>query len=317
MPAHRYIEPARVSLQCLGLKKTEKLLIITDQNKLSIAWALFDASLELEANVQLIRIPVPPSHGSEPPEPLPEYMLKFDAIIAPTTMSISHTDARRIASKADVRIATMPDILEETFLRTMKADYQKIASRGRAIARLLIKAARVKVVSPSGTDISFSKDDRKVLIDTGLIHSPGAFSNLPAGEVFVAPVEGSGNGVIAVDGSMAGVGLLDKPLIITINDGYAVKIEGEKADALLEIIKPHGQKARNLAEFGIGTNDRAQLCGSPLEDEKVIGTIHFALGDNQSVGGSVSVPSHLDGIIKKPTVWFDETMVMKAGAFIA
>jgi hypothetical protein len=62
----KYIAPARISLECLGLRQGEKILIITDENKLSIAWALFDAALEIGANVQLVRIPVAESHGSEP-----------------------------------------------------------------------------------------------------------------------------------------------------------------------------------------------------------------------------------------------------------
>ena len=316
MPAHRYIKPAIVTLGCLGLKSAEKLLIITDQNKLSIAWALFDAALEMGAEVQLIRIPVAETHGSEPPEPLPEYMTKFDAIIAPTTKSISHTKARRTASKAGVRIATMPDILEETFLRTMEADYKAIAARGEQLAALLEKVEHVRITSPLGTEISFEKAGRKILNDSGLLHGKGDFGNLPAGEVFLAPMEGSGDGVLAIDGSMAGFGLLDMPLMITIEKGYAVEISGNKGDQLAKLIEPHGKDGRNLAEFGIGTNDKARLCGSPLEDEKVLGTVHFALGDNQSMGGSVAVSSHLDGIILKPTVWFDDKIIMSDGRFI-
>ncbi|MCP4583205.1 MAG: aminopeptidase [candidate division Zixibacteria bacterium] len=316
MPARKYIKPAQTSMKCLGLKQTEKLLIITDQNMLSIAWSLFDAALEIGANVQLIRIPVADSHGSEPPEPLPEFMLKFDAVIAPTTKSMSHTDARRAATKAGVRIATMPGILEETFIRAMAADYEIIAARGKALAKHMKLTKLIKVTSPSGTDIEFTKNDRKILVDTGLVHSPGNFCNLPAGEVFIAPNEGSGNGIIAVDGSMAGIGLVKSPLFITIEKGYAAKFKGYKAQELEQLLQPFGKDARNLAEFGIGTNDKARLCGSPLEDEKVIGTIHLALGDNQSMGGNVAVSSHLDGIIKRPSVWFDDRLVMRDGEFI-
>lgn len=316
MPSHKYIKPAQSTMKCLGIKSGEKLLIITDQNKLSIAWALFDAALEIGANVQLIRIPVATTHGSEPPDPLPEYMLKFDAIIAPTSKSISHTRARRAACEAGVRIATMPDILEETFLRAMEADYEKIADRGHRLAKRLEKADIIKATSTSGTNITFNKGNRRVLVDTGLVLKPGDFSNLPAGEVFIAPLETTGNGIIAVDGSMAGLGLMERPLVITIKDGYAVKIDGYQAGELEKMLESHGKDGKNLAEFGIGTNDKARLCGSPLEDEKVIGTIHLALGDNKTMGGNVSVSSHLDGIIKSPSVWFDDAQIMKDGEFL-
>jgi leucyl aminopeptidase (aminopeptidase T) len=71
-----------------------------------------------------------------------------------------------------------------------------------------------------------------------------------------------------------------------------------------------------VAEFGIGTNDKAILTGNILEDEKVMGTIHIAFGDNKSMGGSVRVASHLDGLINHPTVWLDETKIMEDGRLL-
>jgi aminopeptidase len=74
-----------------------------------------------------------------------------------------------------------------------------------------------------------------------------------------------------------------------------------------------GKGARNIAEFGIGTNDSAKLSGILLEDEKVMGTIHLALGNNITMGGTFNVPIHLDGLVKKPTVWMDGKLIMKDG----
>ena len=54
-----------------------------------------------------------------------------------------------------------------------------------------------------------------------------------------------------------------------------------------------------------------------LEDEKVMGTeSHIAFGDNKSMGGTVRVASHLDGLVTSPTVWFDDTLVMDAGRLL-
>jgi aminopeptidase len=316
MSDSKFTKPAQKCLECLSVKKREKVLIITDQNKLPIAWAIFDAALELGANVQLIRIPVGLTHGEEPPQPLPEYMRKFEIIIAPTTKSISHTNARRNASNSGVRIATMPDILEDTFLRAIDTNYWQIAERNQAIAKLMTSAKMIKVTSPSGTDIMFSKEKRLPHTDTGLLPNPGDFANLPAGEVYVAPLEDTGRGVAVFDGSMAGIGLLEEPLVVTFKYGYAEDVKGFGSEKLHNMLKSFGRIACNLAEFGIGTNDKAQLCGSPLEDEKVIGTIHLALGDNISMGGKIAVAQHLDGIIKKPSVWFDDNLIMKDGIFM-
>ena len=105
-------------------------------------------------------------------------------------------------------------------------------------------------------------------------------------------------------------------ITIRVKDGYAVEIEGgDAAEALRSVIDPLGKPARNVAELGIGTNDKAVLTGSVLEDEKVMGTIHIALGDNSHMGGVVCVPSHLDGIVLAPTVVVDGVTIMESGQF--
>ncbi|MFA6456616.1 MAG: aminopeptidase, partial [Bacteroidota bacterium] len=90
---------------------------------------------------------------------------------------------------------------------------------------------------------------------------------------------------------------------------------GSEAETLKKLLEPHGKDAYNVAEFGIGTNDKAIITGKIIEDEKVMGTIHIAFGDNKSMGGTVRVASHLDGLVKHPTVWFDDNKIMADGQF--
>jgi len=66
----------------------------------------------------------------------------------------------------------------------------------------------------------------------------------------------------------------------------------------------------------VGTNDAAQIIGNILEDEKVMGTIHIAFGNNVSMGGTVNVPIHLDGIIQSPTVELDGRLLMDNGRLL-
>ena len=131
-------------------------------------------------------------------------------------------------------------------------------------------------------------------------------------------MEGTANGVFVVDGSMAGLGLIKKTkLKIKVEKGYATKITGGVlAKKLIKQLDSVGKQARNIAEFGIGTNDSAKLSGILLEDEKVLGTVHIALGNNITMGGSVNVPLHLDGVIKKPTVYLDNKIIMKNGTLL-
>jgi leucyl aminopeptidase (aminopeptidase T) len=118
---------------------------------------------------------------------------------------------------------------------------------------------------------------------------------------------------------MSGIGSLDaqEPIKIRVKNGYAVEISGGAgAAALRGKLEPLGAKAFNIAEFGIGTNDAARIIGSILEDEKVMGTIHIALGNNMSMGGTVDVPVHLDGIVKSPTVELDGALIMDRGKLL-
>ena len=104
------------------------------------------------------------------------------------------------------------------------------------------------------------------------------------------------------------------PVTVHVQAGYATKIEGgSEAAKLMKLLEPMGKKAYNIAELGIGTNDQAIITGAILEDEKVMGTVHIALGNNISMGGTCDVGIHLDGVILEPTVLIDGRMIMEKG----
>ena len=257
------------------------------------------------------------TNGEEPPAPIADLMTKVDVVLCPTSKSLTHTDARRAASAAGVRVGTLPGVTEEIMVRCMNADYTRIAARTATLCALMEQTRIVRVQAPAGTDITMPIEGRHAHASNGLFRHKGEWGNLPTGEAYLAPLEGRSNGVVVVDGSMAGIGLVSSPLRIVVKDGFAEEITGgAEAQRLVALLEPHGRDARTVAEFGIGTNDRARLTGVILEDEKVMGTIHIALGDNKSMGGSVRVASHLDGLITKPTVWFDDRKIMDAGRFV-
>jgi leucyl aminopeptidase (aminopeptidase T) len=152
--------------------------------------------------------------------------------------------------------------------------------------------------------------------DGGILTKPGSFGNLPAGETMLAPVEGTTNGIFIVEGAFASIPT-DKPINVTVNDGMATSISGGKAAVELDTtVNRIGDKARNIAELGIGTNPKADPNGSVLEAEKAYGTVHIALGNNMSYGGTVNVPFHSDGIILSPTLTIDNQVILKNGEFM-
>jgi leucyl aminopeptidase (aminopeptidase T) len=309
----KLFKAAQVAINnCLMVKKGESVLVITDQPLRKIGYAFREAAEEAATEAMLLEILPRSSNGEEPPEPVAKFMKDFDVLIIPTSKSMSHTKARREACEAGARCVTLPGILEDTMERTLNADYQEIAKRSTKLAEMVSRGKTARVTTPAGTDITMSIQGRECHADTGLVYSPGDFSNLPAGEAYIAPVEGTANGIIVVDGSM--VGKVKKPIRIVVKDGFATEITGgASAEELEKMLEPFGQPGRNVAELGIGTNHKARIVGSVLEDEKVMGTVHMALGDNKSMGGNVSVQSHLDGILLEPTLRIDEEKIMEGG----
>ncbi len=300
---------------CMGAKKNESILVVTDELKREIGLSLYENAKRLGHNSLFVEMRSGKINGEEPPAAIADLMKKFDVVFCPTAKSLTHTDARRSASRLGSRIATFPGITKEIMIRGMNADYNSISKRSIKLAKILEKGNRIRVTAPAGTDISFDIKGMKPIASKGLFHKKGESGNLPTGETYLAPVEGTANGVFVVDGSMAGFGLLKNAnLRIEVKDGFATKISGGPiAKKLVAMLDKVGKGARNIAEFGIGTNDSAKLSGVLLEDEKVMGTIHLALGNNITMGGTFNVPIHLDGLVKKPTVWMDGKLLMKDG----
>ena len=301
----------------MGLKSEETLLIITDETEREIAHSLLEEGKKLCKEAFLVEMKSREINGQEPPQQIAELMKMVDVVICPTQKSLTHTDARREAVKFGVRVATMPGIKIETMVRCLNADADKVIELTKKIAEALRKTSEIRVVTEKGTDITMPMKDRQILESTGVLRNKGESGNLPSGEVYLAPWEDKSNGKIVIDGSMAGIGMLETPITIEVINGYAEKIEGGKEAAkLTELLDKAGRDARAVAEFGVGTNYKAELIGEILEDEKVYGTIHIAFGNNKSMGGIISVGSHLDGLVKQPDVFFDGKLIMQKGKLV-
>jgi aminopeptidase len=302
---------------CMGLQPGERALVVTDEPLRTIGYAVFEAARGLGNEALLVEMPPRTTNGEEPPPEVAALMTQFDVVLCPTSKSLTHTDSRRSASAKGARVATLPGVTETVMVRCMNADYDEIAARTFRICGLMRATKVVRVTAPAGTDITLPIEGREAHASSGLFRDRGLWGNLPTGESYLAPLEGLSNGVVVVDGSMASVGMVDEPIRIVVRDGYATDITGgESARRFVALLEPHGRDARTVAEFGIGTNDKAILTGVILEDEKVMGTIHIAFGDNKSMGGTVRVASHLDGLVRQPTVWFDDRLIMEEGRLL-
>lgn len=325
----------------MGLKSGEALLVVTDVPRIQDWHKETKSKLEaMSERAMLARLVADISgegfpqcpvsfltfwstgrHGADPDEATSAQMEKADVLIALTTYSLSHTNARVGATRAGARVASMPEFEAHMFEADgpMAADYGQIAADCQVFADLLTAASRVHVRNPHGTDIRFSLEGRPGQVDAGIYTAPpGVWGNLPAGEAYAIPVEGTGEGILVAPAGWYPE--LSQDMIFHIEQGMVVELlgggaVGDKFRAMLKLgdDDPLYQARRNLAELGIGTNPNARKADNVLEAEKIKGTVHIAIGDNIHMGGQVEADLHDDFVQPQVDLFLDGKAVILGG----
>lgn len=243
---------------------------------------------------------------------------------APDGKSYDHIFNYLLRGVKEMRAFWSPGMSIDTFSRTVAIDYSLMRSRARALRAALDRADGVRVSSPGGTDILVPIRGRSSYGDDGDFSLPGMGGNLPAGEVFISPAVKSAEGTIVFDGSVSDIAgdiLIENPITCNLLGGFVMECSGGEEAERLEKALRHGMdmaaaltkkgmapeealryavNARHLGEFGIGLNTEARISGKMLEDEKVYGTCHFAIGFNYDADAPAMI--HLDGLVKQPTI---------------
>lgn len=243
------------------------------------------------------------------------------AVIALSNYSTSHTRFRDLLTRICLtRYASMPLFELGMFEGPMNIDWKQLDKITRDIARRINRAVAIDITTGNGSTISFATKGRKATADTGILRTPGAFGNLPAGEVYLAPVEGTAQGRLVLE--WAPTRELTSPVTLDVRDGYVTAVSGKEAyvSELRKKLKARKENS-NIAELGIGTNGRAKRPDNILESEKILGTIHIAFGDNSSFGGNVKTPFHQDYVFFQPTVTLirkdnSKEILMKKGRLV-
>lgn len=218
----------------------------------------------------------------------------------------------------------------EHFLRCLRVDYKTLGTRSAEIASRMRRANRVHITSPNGTDLFLDLDrNRKPNCDYDATqHRKGQGGNLPMGEVFVSPSIDSAEGTYVIDGSFNTqfpwtTVMVRNPVSLVFRKGQLVSVEGgREAEVFLRNVKEAEQRTKRMirqgkitpalgaryafatravGEFAIGLNEKAEIIGDLLIDEKRHGDAHIALG--RSYDGDPSL-IHMDAIVRKPKVVF-------------
>jgi leucyl aminopeptidase (aminopeptidase T) len=302
-----------VIADCLAVAAGEDVLVVADAETRELGDALRDRAAAAGADAVLALMDERADNGTEPPPPIAAALAASDVFVAPTSKSLSHTRARKAASDAGARGATMPGVTIDMLARVMAVDFAALRARSAAVARALSDAEEAHLSCPRGSDLRIDLRGRDGISDDGDLSAPGAFGNLPCGEGFIAPAGGEG---IIVASSLAAIGLATEPARLTVRDGRLAEATGPEGERLLEALRAHGDAGVNLAELGVGTNDRATLTGNVLEDEKILGTVHVAFGASAGIGGTVAVPIHLDVVVLDATLTAGGEPILEAGRLV-
>jgi len=339
-------EAARIAVtDVLKLTRNEQVLIITNPGGDAeiIARALYDAALYSGASPAVIVQPVKTQFDFAEAAVIAAFQARPQAVVSVSTEKLGK-DRHGIANpyiyegeeydhifhlllygEKSCRSFWSPGTTLESFARTVPIDYEALGLRCGAVSRILSAAESVRISSPGGTDVNVGLRGRAAKADDGDFSAPGKGGNLPAGETFISPENGTACGIIVFDGSIS---LYNKDIIIKtpihcrIQNGFVTDISGgDEASDLRETItraerdaldyektgrlpKGHGaeyaKNARNLGELGIGLNPAARITGGMLEDEKAFRTCHFAVGHNYDNDAPALI--HLDGLVKEPTI---------------
>lgn len=309
------LEAARNILCRLGNhREGEKVCFVSDEGTRAVGDLFVALATEIEVPHQHLIVKPFAIHGQEPPPEVASEMAASDLVLGLTHFSMAHTRARQTCSQRGVRYLSMPEYSLELLQHpSLRIDFQKSAQGARRLADALTAGKQVRVVSPAGTDIELGIAGRTGNFCPGYVDEQCLLGSPPDIEANVSPEETKSNGRVVVDGSIPypGFGRLEQPLTLEVRGGKINKIDGPKAQvaALEKLFAKHGEKARVLAEFGIGFNEAAKLCGNMLIDEGCRGTFHFGFGSNSTVGGQNVVNFHLDFIFYASQFQLDGELV--------
>lgn len=296
----------------LGIRRGERVLILVDQPLRAAGEVLSAQALELGA-----------SHAQS------------HLLTAPERSAIQSVNAALLqqASRADIVLLLLTGLdltRENPVLRAARAAFAA-SGRGRWASGAMLDPERlpedlaappetaaytarmaaalqggpsVRLTAPNGTDLQFSTAGRGVFQETGRYGSPGSYGNLPGGEVFVAPVEESAEGVAVFNLSLGDIPL-DEPVRVQFRSGRAVEVEGGRAAAELQRRLAGDPWLGVIGEFGLGANPAIRPSGRVTLDEKALGTAHVALGGNLTFGGRNPCEQHLDGVLSQPQIYLN------------
>lgn len=168
------------------------------------------------------------------------------------------------------------------------ARWRELGERQQQLVDRLASADEVRIEGP-GTDLRLRVKGRTWANSDGR-------RNMPSGEVFTSPIEDSAEGVVRFTVPSSVRGSVVEDVTLRFEGGRVVEATAKRGQDLLDGMLATDEGARYLGELGIGTNPHIRVPTlKTLFDEKILGTVHLALGRSyESTGGRNDSAIHWD-----------------------
>ena len=307
---------------CLEVGPGENVLCIVDREEnMEVGTLIAAECMARGAEAAVVLIEPRKQSYHEPPRSIARAMKEAVVVITMALGNLMHTKARKEACAAGVKYATITVANKEHLsrLNLTKEDLLEVRALTEKIVERLTLASSAHLTTRAGTDLRMSLEGRS---GVGLVPfgKKGSFCSLPAyAEGACAPIEDSVEGLVVVDGSMAGepkiLGLVEEPFEIRFEKGRVVRIsEGKDARKLKDLLETSGGEVRTFAELGINSNHKVskKLTGTKF-DNAIAGHVHFGLGRNDHIGGNSRGNIHLDLLVTWATLLLDGNIILEDG----
>ena len=323
---------------CMGVKPGEHVLIVTDKGTIAVGNALRRVAEKITLHVEMY---VLEDYGNRPMRSLPK---EIQSAIPKANVTFWATESRKgelntlrgpfmkIAFKY-ARHGHMPSVKRRLMEEGMCSDYRQIAKLTEKLYEIVKDAEKIDVKNPAGTELRVELNPEwKWVKSDGIFHEKGKWGNLPDGELFTAVAESNGHMVIDELGDWFSdkYGCLTRPESDSNTPVY-VDIENSRVNLntlecansrlkreLIEYLKTD-ENSNRTGEFALPTNAELMakpLIGNLLQDEKA--RVHHAFGNPypDETGADWKSKTHIDGLMKKCSIWVDGRKIMEQDRYL-
>ena len=299
-----------------AVRPGEQVLVAADYaSDFAVVEALTAAVAAAGAEPTVAVMPPRPHAGAPATRVMSHAADGADVVICPSTTVLHFTRAiRQALTEQRIRLVSISIGREEMLQGAGAADPQEVRALTQRVYDALAPARALRITAANGTEFRCSVEGRLPNLSIGRADEPGRIGTFPFGEVPHAPIEGTAEGTVVFDGPMHTVGHLSEPVRYTVRSGRVVEVAGgDQASRLARLIEAN-ENADVIGEVSVGTNPAARPDGDVQEAKKRLGCVHIAVGDATGLRGLTWSPLHIDGVIRRPTVWADDRIVVEDGA---